>query len=104
LESSKLKIISTLLSILFTFCPPGPEDLENRHLISFDGITNEYQYQVIPFANYDTDEIDSYMEITFPDYDNPVVILYDGSRQIRLYEGTSNNEFNVEDLDRILYK
>ena len=44
------------------------------------------------------------MEITFPDYDNPVVILYDGSRQIRLYEGTSNNEFNVEDLARILYK
>ena len=70
----------------------------------FNGIINQYQYQVIPFANYDTDEIDSYMEITFPDYDNPVVILYDGSRQIRLYEGTSNNEFNVEDLARILYK
>jgi len=37
---SKSKIISTLLSILFTFCPPGAEDLENRHLISLDGITN----------------------------------------------------------------
>lgn len=70
----------------------------------FNGIVNEYQYQVIPFANYDTDEIDSYMEITFPDYDNPVVILYDGSRQVRLYEGTSKNEFNAEDLARILYR
>ena len=29
------------------------------------------------FANYETDKVDSYMEITFPDYDNPVVILYD---------------------------
>ena len=34
------------------------------------------------------------MEITFPDYDNPVVILYDGNRQIKLYTGTSENEFS----------
>ena len=44
------------------------------------------------------------MEITFPDYDNPVVILYDGNRQIRLYSGTSENEFSVRDLNRILYE
>ena len=56
----------------------------------------------MPFANYDTDEIDSYMEITFPDYDNPVVILYDRNRQIRLYDGTEKNEFKAEDLVRIL--
>ena len=56
----------------------------------------------MPFANYDTDEIDSYMEITFPDYDNPVVILYDGARQIRLYEGTGERGFSPEDLQRIL--
>ena len=56
----------------------------------------------MPFANYDTDEIDSYMEITFPDYDNPVVILYDGNRQIRLYEGTGEREFKSEDLIRTL--
>ena len=56
----------------------------------------------MPFANYDTDEIDSYMEITFPDYDNPVVILYDGTRQVRLYEGTGERGFSVEDLKRIL--
>ena len=37
------------------------------------------------------------VKITFPDYDNPVVILYDGSRQVRLYEGTSDNEFNAEE-------
>ena len=54
------------------------------------------------FANYDTEEIDSYMEITFPDYDNPVVILYDGTRQIRLYEGAGDRGFNAEDLKRIL--
>ena len=57
---------------------------------------------MLPFANYDTDEIDSYMEITFPDYDNPVVILYDGVRQIRLYEGVGEREFSAEDLQRIL--
>ena len=56
------------------------------------------------FANYETDEVDSYMEITFPDYDNPVVILYDGNRQIKLYSGTSENEFSAEDLNRILYE
>lgn len=68
----------------------------------FEVAGNEYPYQVMPFANYETDEVDSYMEITFPDYDNPIVILYDGNRQIRLYEGTSRNEFTPEDLKRIL--
>ena len=68
----------------------------------FEVAGNEYPYQVMPFANYETDEVDSYMELTFPDYDNPVVILYDGYRQIRLYEGTSRNEFTPEDLKRIL--
>jgi len=57
---------------------------------------------VMPFANYDSDEIDSYMEITFPDYDNPVVILYDGLRQLRLYEGTGERRFSAIDLQRIL--
>ena len=42
------------------------------------------------------------MEITFPDYDNPVVILYDGSRQVRLYEGTGERAFSAYDLIRIL--
>ena len=78
-------------------------DAEEYNIPSFfDFVGREYPYQVIPFANYDTDEIDSYMEITFPDYDNPVVILYDGSRQIRLYEGTGLREFSAEDLQRIL--
>ena len=68
----------------------------------FEVAGKEYPYQVMPFANYETNEMDSYMEITFPDYDNPVVILYDGNRQIRLYEGTLRNEFSPEDLKRIL--
>ena len=70
----------------------------------FEVAGKEYPYQVMPFANYETDEVDSYMEITFPDYDNPVVILYDGNRQIKLYSGTSENEFSAEDLNRILYE
>ncbi len=78
-------------------------DAEEYNIPSFfDFSGNEYPYQIMPFANYETEEVDSYMEITFPDYDNPVVILYDGSRQIRLYEGTGDREFNVEDLKRIL--
>tara|TARA_B100000902_G_C27241959_1_gene880500 strand:+ start:532 stop:1461 length:930 start_codon:yes stop_codon:yes gene_type:complete len=68
----------------------------------FEFVGNKYPYQVMPFANYDTDEIDSYMEITFPDYDNPVVILYDGSRQVRLYEGTGERSFSAKDLKNIL--
>ena len=70
----------------------------------FDVAGKEYPFQVMTFANYETDEVDSYMEITFPDYDNPVVILYDGNRQIKLYSGTSENEFSAEDLNRILYE
>ena len=78
-------------------------DAEEYNIPSFfEFAGNEYPYQVMPFAKYDTDEIDSYMEITFPDYDNPVVILYDGTRQVRLYEGTGERGFSVEDLKRIL--
>ena len=68
----------------------------------FEFVGGEFAYQVMPFANYETDEIDSYMEITFPDYDNPVVILYDGIRQLRLYEGTGERAFSAQDLYRIL--
>tara|TARA_B100001250_G_scaffold404456_1_gene420469 strand:+ start:269 stop:1213 length:945 start_codon:yes stop_codon:yes gene_type:complete len=78
-------------------------DAEEYNIPSFfEFVGAEYPYQVMPFANYETDEIDSYMEITFPDYDNPVVILYDGVRQLRLYEGTSERGFSIEDLQRIL--
>ena len=56
----------------------------------------------MPFENYETDEVDSYMEITFPDYDNPIIIFYDGSKQIRLFEGVGDNEFNANELMRIL--
>ena len=78
-------------------------DSEAYNIPSFFEFTgSEYPYQVLPFANYDTDEIDSYMEITFPDYDNPVVILYDGARQIRLYEGTGERSFSPFDIQSIL--
>ena len=42
------------------------------------------------------------MEITFPDYDNPIVILYDGVKQIRLFDGVGNNTFSAEELKRML--
>ena len=94
------------LSILSENFPPVHivfSDTEQEKIPEFFEVAgNEYPYQVMPFANYETDEVDSYMELTFPDYDNPVVILYDGNRQIRLYEGTSRNEFTPEDLKRIL--
>tara|TARA_B100001250_G_scaffold181543_1_gene156227 strand:- start:17344 stop:18240 length:897 start_codon:yes stop_codon:yes gene_type:complete len=78
-------------------------DAEEYNIPAFFEFTgNQYPYQVMPFANYDTDEIDSYMEITFPDYDNPVVILYDGARQVRLYEGAGERAFSAYDLKRIL--
>ena len=78
-------------------------DAEEYNIPSFLNFSgSDFPYQVMPFANYDTDEIDSYMEITFPDYDNPVVILYDGTRQIRLYEGTGVRGFSADDLSRIL--
>ena len=78
-------------------------DAEEYNIPAFFEFTeNQYPYQVMPFANYDTDEIDSYMEITFPDYDNPVVVLYDGARQVRLYEGTGERAFSAYDLKRIL--
>ena len=70
----------------------------------FEYVGSEYPYQVMPFANYDTDEVDSYMEITFPDYDNPIVILYKGAKQIRLFDGTGYNEYHAEDLQLLLDK
>jgi len=78
-------------------------DAEEYNIPSFFEFTgSKYPHQVMPQHNYDTDEIDSYMEITFPDYDNPVVILYDGARQVRLYEGTGERAFSPQDLKRIL--
>jgi hypothetical protein len=78
------------------------EEMESRINNFFSIAGSKFSYQTLPQYNYDTDEVDSYMEITFPEYDNPVVILYDGNRQIRLYDGTENNEFNPGDLMKIL--
>ena len=63
---------------------------------------SNFSYQTLPQYNYDTEEVDSYMEITFPEYDNPVVVLYDGNRQIKLFHGTSDKEYRASDLLRIL--
>ena len=61
-----------------------------------------FSYQSMPFDNWDTDEIDSYSEITFPLYDNPVVILYQGEKQIRLFDGTGTNEFDILEFKNLL--
>ena len=80
-------------------------DAEEYNIPSFfEFAGNEYPYQVMPFANYDTDEIDSYMEITFPDYDNPIVILYKGAKQIRLFDGAGYNEYHAEEIQLLLDK
>jgi len=97
--------LDSLSSVMVGFPPlhiifSDAEDYNIPSFFEFAG--SEYPYQVMTFANYDTDEIDSYMEITFPDYDNPVVILYDGIRQLRLYEGTGERAFSAQDLYRIL--
>jgi hypothetical protein len=103
------QVTARILDSLSNLTPNFPEiyivfsDAEEYNIPSFfDYAGKEYPFQVMPFANYETDEIDSYMEITFPDYDNPVVILYDGPRQVRLYEGTGKRSFSSEDLMRIL--
>ena len=80
-------------------------DTEQENIPNFfEYVGNQYPYQVMPFANYDTDEVDSYMEITFPDYDNPIVILYKGAKQIRLFDGTGYNEYHAEELQILLDK
>ena len=97
--------LDSLSSLMADFPPlyiifSDAEDYNIPSFFEFAG--SEYPHQVMTFANYDTDDIDSYMEITFPDYDNPVVILYDGIRQLRLYEGTGERAFSAQDLYRIL--
>ena len=92
------KVINDFPPIYVVFSDTESDNIPNF----FESVGREYPYQVMPFANYDTDEIDSYMEITFPDYDNPVIILYDGVRQVRLYEGTGRRAFSAHDLSRIL--
>ncbi len=80
-------------------------DTEQENIPNFfEYVGKQYPYQVMPFANYDTDEVDSYMEITFPDYDNPIVILYKGTKQLRLFDGTGYNEYHAEELQILLDK
>ena len=68
----------------------------------FNIVGSSFSYQTLPQHNYDTEYVDSYMEITFPEYDNPVVVLYEGNRKIKLFHGTEDKEFNASELLRIL--
>ena len=68
----------------------------------FDFVGREFPYQIMPYDNWETPEIDSYSEITFPLYDNPVVILYDGVKQVRLFDGYGSNKFKADQLRRML--
>ena len=87
------------------------KDMQSRIDNFFEIVGGKYTYQSIPEHNYDTEEIDSYFEITVPNYDNPVVILYDGKDnydhisniQIMLYEGSYANSFNSENFIKRLY-
>jgi hypothetical protein len=61
----------------------------------------EYSHQVLPFAKYETDEMDSYLEILTMEYDNPAVIYLDNGNQIRFYEGVGANAFNAEEFKKL---
>ncbi len=101
--ASSLDSLSKISSGIFPNLHIIFSDTEKDNIPNFfNSVGREFSYQIMPFANYDTDEIDSYMEITFPDYDNPVVILYDGNKQIRLYDGVGDNEFHADELRSIL--
>ncbi len=60
----------------------------------------EYSHQVLPFYN-DDDEINSYLEILGYEYENPAVIYLDNGNQIRFYEGTGVNAFQVEEFKKL---
>lgn len=67
----------------------------------FNFVGKELSYQVI--ENYiEDDEINSYIEILGYNYSNPAVIYLENGNQMRFYDGTGNNEFNAEELRRIL--
>ena len=61
----------------------------------------EYSHQVIQLYNDDV-EINSYLEILGFEYENPVVILYDGNRPIYLFEGIDSNSFNINIIENII--
>ena len=67
----------------------------------FNFVGEELSYQVI--ENYiEDDEINSYIEILGYNYSNPAVIYLENGNQMRFYDGTGNNEFNAEELRKIL--
>lgn len=74
----------------------------------FDYAGEEWSYQVLPHDNYETTEIDSYHEIIYVNndlyYENPIIVLYQGPKQIRLFDGIGKNEFDPEELYRLLEK
>ena len=55
----------------------------------------EYSYQIMEFYNPD-DDINSYLEVLGFEYENPVIIYYNNGNQMRFYDGTGSNEYNVK--------
>jgi len=67
----------------------------------FEFVGKEFSYQVMPFYLED-DEVNSYLEVLGYEYENPAVIYLEDGNQIRFYDGTGNNEFNIEELRKLL--
>ena len=67
----------------------------------FEFAGKEFSYQVMPFYLED-DEVNSYLEVLGYEYENPAIIYLEDGNQMRFYDGTGNNEFNAEELRRIL--
>ena len=68
----------------------------------FKFVGSEFPYQTLPFY---LDEVVNYYDVTNSDdysLDNPVVILYDGRKPIRFFDGSGKNEYNAEELKRLL--
>mgnify|MGYP001191122766 CR=1 FL=1 len=77
-------------------------DLEEEKIPDFFKYAGqEYSYQVLPFYNED-DEINSYLEILGYEYENPAIIFLNDGNQIRFYDGTGPNEYNEQDLKKLL--
>ena len=60
----------------------------------------EYSYQIMEFYNPD-DDINSYLEVLGFEYENPVIIYYNNGNQMRFYDGTGSNEYNVKDFESL---
>ena len=79
------------------------EEIDTMVNTFFKIVGFESRYKVIIDNGWDTDSIDSYHEIMYKnDCENPMVSLYYGIKQIRLFDGTGRNKFDPKELQQLL--